>query len=44
VRPRDEDVRATPEAVELTKRILRHLGVEGGRPAGPINDRAEAVS
>jgi NitT/TauT family transport system ATP-binding protein len=43
-RPRDEDVRATPEAVELTKRILRHLGVEGGRPAGPLNDRAEAVS
>lgn len=43
-RPRDEDVRATPEAVDLTKRILRHLGVEGGRPSGTINSRAETVS
>jgi len=28
-RPRDEDVRASVEAVTLTKRILAHLGVEG---------------
>jgi NitT/TauT family transport system ATP-binding protein len=42
-RPRDEDVRATPEAVTLTKRILQHLGVQDGRPSGSIG-RVEAVS
>ena len=44
-RPRDEDVRATPEAVSLTKQILRHLGFEGDRPGSSINsERAGALS
>lgn len=42
-RPRDEDVRASPTAVELTKRVLRHLGVEGDRLSGPVGDRAGAL-
>lgn len=29
-RPRDEDVRASPKAVEMTKTVLRHLGFTGG--------------
>jgi NitT/TauT family transport system ATP-binding protein len=35
-RPRDEDVRASPEAVAMTKRILSHLGVTGGTPLQPL--------
>jgi NitT/TauT family transport system ATP-binding protein len=35
-RPRDEDVRASAEAVALTKRILTHLGVTSGAPLQPV--------
>ena len=35
-RPRDEDVRASAEAVTLTKRILSHLGVTSGAPLQPV--------
>ena len=28
-RPRDEEIRATPQAVEITQRILRRLGIDG---------------
>jgi NitT/TauT family transport system ATP-binding protein len=28
-RPRTEEVRATPEAIELTKRVLEHIGTSG---------------
>ena len=45
-RPRDEGIRATPEAVEITQRILRRLGVTGlaavTAQAAPVT--AEAVS
>jgi NitT/TauT family transport system ATP-binding protein len=34
-RPRDEDVRASAEAVALTKRILSHLGFDGGARREP---------
>jgi hypothetical protein len=29
-------VRASPEAVAMTKRILSHLGVTGGTPLQPL--------
>ena len=46
-RPRDEEVRARPEAVAITQRILRRLGIDGPEPVrGDSTSRsvAEAVS
>ena len=41
-RPRDEDVRASAEAVALTKRILAHLGIEKAS-TGPSAVAAKAA-